>query len=764
MPSPSPIPRSSSYLNISNTSAKNHRRFLSSSRTRSSSGKFSYWPHWSNINQLGNLIIPGRNSSDSSSKHSDLTEESLEAHNRRHAPIVHHHGRILNTNNDTTSNKLQQVQIDEKNYAKCSPYYKGLTDASLVINRDRVIVESSSSPGRESQATTMAHSTATYSTSLSSLMVKMQEWSSCFTFKYYSSINNNNSNMLRRQLQYISNTISTATPTAIGGKSKQAYHTAASSSTGTTTTSVNENCKEVAFNNAAAILLHNTNHMEKPLRERVSESEPEPESDSILQPNESEIFFVNIIDTNNSKGPEIILENQRDPFIWANMYQPKTLKDFICNRDRAFNCRVKEGGHGNFIFEGPPGEERKVFDLKGEARGRIQVNIKESSQHIEVNLSDLKGYERHVIVELMKETQSKISTKALQSNVPTDNTRAIILCEADKLSTDALLYMRWLLERYKGLNKVFFCCSDVSKLQPIKSLCTVIQLLPPSKQEIVEVLEFIAEQEGIQLPHQLAEKIADNSKNNLRQAIRSFEASRQMNYPFVEGQVILTGWEDDITNIATKIIEEQSPKQLYIIRGKLQNLIEHDVCLHFIFKSLVEELKKHLDAGLHRQLEGLYDEYNIDSGGRFDNEKPFVLGRTRNEEMGKRHNDPTRNKNIQHFLRIEEFIAKFMSCTSKHRSEKQDADGDTAAQQPAVTDATARSQPSRVSDALTQSAEAGPLLPLAPPGTATAAAGCSTSADSHHHQVPSTPIFHSILVSSSGFSPFGILGSRLIDI
>lgn len=62
---------------------------------------------------------------------------------------------------------------------------------------------------------------------------------------------------------------------------------------------------------------------------------------------------------------------------------------------------------------------------QGEARGSIQVNIKESAQHIEVNLSDLKGYERHVIVELMKETQSKISTKALQSNVPTDNTRGI---------------------------------------------------------------------------------------------------------------------------------------------------------------------------------------------------------------------------------------------------------------------------------------------------------------------------------------------------
>lgn len=61
---------------------------------------------------------------------------------------------------------------------------------------------------------------------------------------------------------------------------------------------------------------------------------------------------------------------------------------------------------------------------------------------------------------------------------------AIILYEADKLSTDALLYIRWLLERYKGSKKVFFCCNDVSKLQPIKSLCRVVNLLPPSDKEV----------------------------------------------------------------------------------------------------------------------------------------------------------------------------------------------------------------------------------------------------------------------------------------
>jgi DNA polymerase III delta prime subunit len=61
---------------------------------------------------------------------------------------------------------------------------------------------------------------------------------------------------------------------------------------------------------------------------------------------------------------------------------------------------------------------------------------------------------------------------------------AIILYEVDKLSTDALLYMGWLLERYKGCNKVFFCCSDVTKLQPIKAICTVVKLLPPTNEEV----------------------------------------------------------------------------------------------------------------------------------------------------------------------------------------------------------------------------------------------------------------------------------------
>ncbi|XP_044504104.1 replication factor C subunit 3-like [Mangifera indica] len=594
MPSP-PIPRSSSPKTPTIIPPPSSRSACSAR----SQPKLSY-------RRLGNFIIPGRKSSDSCSKHSDLTEQGLEAHNRRHAPILH------NT-----------ITAHEKN-SKCSPYYKGLTDASLVINRERF----ASSPGRESHAITMATSS---SSSLSSFMLRMQGWSSCFTFK---SLNPTTSVPLinHNHPTFSSYSISTKTPTS---------------------TSVKE---------------MNLNKAEKPLRERVSESSTTPSRDT-------------------------------NEFVWADKYQPKTLKEFICNRDKVIQLQglVEEGGCRNFIFEGPPGagkrtmicamlreefgpdtvqtrEASMVFDLKGELISSIKVNVKESVQHVEVNVSDLKGYEKHVILELMKEKQSKLSNKGLQSNP--DNSKAIILCEADKLSTDTLLYIRWLLERYKGLNKVFFCCSDASKLQPIKSLCTVVQLFPPSDEEIVKVLEFIAKQEGVELQQKFAENFANKSKNNLRQAIRSFEASWQMNYPFKDDQQILTGWEDVITNIAKKIIQEQSPKQLYIIRGKLQNLIEHDVSPEFIFKSLVEELKKHLDVGLHNCIDNLYGDYNIDDRRMFDDEKPFVFARSsRHEEIGKRLNDPVR-KNAEHFFKIEEFIAKFMSKykteVTHNRSEQQD--------------------------------------------------------------------------------------------
>ncbi|XP_047336084.1 replication factor C subunit 5-like [Impatiens glandulifera] len=325
----------------------------------------------------------------------------------------------------------------------------------------------------------------------------------------------------------------------------------------------------------------------------------------------------------------------------------------------------KEEHHcGHFIFEGPPGvgkrtmitallrdtfgqdkvqatEQPITFLLKGEAIGSIEVKAKVSSQHVEVNIDKVKGYEKHVIIDLIKENSNRLPNVSMKCR--REERRAIVLYEADQISADVLPYIRWLLEKYRGRNSLFFCCTKASKLQSLTSLCTVVQLNAPSIENIVDVLKFIAKKEGIDLPLNLAVRIANNSKNNLRQAIRSFEATWNCSPQLKEDQEIKTGWEDDIEDIARSIIEEQSPKQLYIIRRKLQNILEHNVSLEFFFMTLMRELMKHLPDQLQTQMEKMHKDY-ID----------------RLEEMNKRQKDPIR-RNAQHFLRIEAFIAKFMS-------------------------------------------------------------------------------------------------------
>ncbi|XP_031404123.1 replication factor C subunit 3-like isoform X2 [Punica granatum] len=559
---------------------------------------------------------------------SDLTEENLQEHNIRQE-IIHRS-------------------------SKCSPYYKGL----LALDMDSSVDIGTSSPGQESHSTTVH----TSSTSVSSFIVKMRSFGSSKTRGVPGS----------------------STPTS------------AQLETTLLTREISAD-KRTLKDSSGRIL----KAKEKPLRERVSEADQEPGAvQNIRKPSNPRAATKSRRATSrdeqhHSSSKVTIRVDDRDSsdrsmtgteFVWASKYRPKALKDFICNRDIALSLQgqIKDGNCGHFIFEGQPGvgkrtmiwamlrevfgpdkiqarEERKVFDLGGDSRGSIEVSVRESTQHVEVSVSKLKGYEKHIIVELIKETQSKSSNKA------PDDCRAMILYEADRLSTDALLYIRWLLEKHKN-TKVFFCCSDVSKLQPIKPLCSVLKLLPPSRDEIIQVLEFIAKQEGIHLPYRLAEKIADSSKNNLRQAIRSFEATWQKTNRLMEDQVILTGWEDDIAMIAKKITQEQSSKQLYKIRGKLQLLSEHNVSPEFIFEFLVQELKKHLDEQLQDRVDCLFKEYKGDDGRQFESNKPN-WPRNPKEEASKRCNSSMK-RNFQDFMGVEEFIARFMSCYKHSVSNK----------------------------------------------------------------------------------------------
>ncbi|KAL6348625.1 hypothetical protein AAG906_016149 [Vitis piasezkii] len=363
----------------------------------------------------------------------------------------------------------------------------------------------------------------------------------------------------------------------------------------------------------------------------------------------------------------IFKEKVGQKFKWADRYQPRTLTDFICHRDKAhmLRCLVRSGQSDHFIFEGAPGvgkrtmarallgevfgthrlettEALKDFKLEEGPSSSIQINVKISAHHIEVNLSELQELDAaHVVMELIKES-SAIALNQKQSQCDnTSSNRAIILCGAEKLSEGDQLLIRDHLQTYRGHFKVYFCYSGTSMLQHLKSLCTVIQIPTPSKEEIVEVLEFIAKHEAIELPPRLAENMAEKAKHSVRQAIRSFEATWKLNYPFKEDQEPITGWEEEFAEIAKKVIAEQSAKQWYNIKEKIKNLIAHNVPSEIIFKNLVGELKKLLDDELPSTISDLCKDAGYYDGQNLSNGNTISGGR------------------------IEEFVAKFMSAYQK---------------------------------------------------------------------------------------------------
>ncbi|KAH0726237.1 hypothetical protein KY284_002102 [Solanum tuberosum] len=589
------------------------------------------------------------------------------------------------SNNLDEFNKRNAIQ-EEKRYSARSPYYKGLTDSSKEINRQKSLA--GSTPGKDSSLS----ASSTSNSSKSNLAIKVQEWSASYfvrkgkeerasSFLNVSSGNKNIRDPSSSETKVIRTTIGEELGIHSKGVRRRSKSRISQLDQGKP---LRERASEMQTNNIVLLPAAPAPAPLPPVTSPIKLSLPSPPpTPLILQTSQDEEIGSVLLplpasstqnvddekDTTNVKDMTVPEKQIDKRFTWADKYRPNALKDFLCNRNIALELKAlaeTDSSIRHFIFAGLPGvgkrtmifallrkiyghdkvqarDKCKVFHLKGESVPSIKVNVKESNKHVEINLSETKGYEKHVLVQLIKERKHKSSSRSAPPNP--DNCKAIILGEADKLSTDALLYIKWMIERYEGCYKVFFCCSDSTKLQPIKSICKVFHLQKPSDDEIVDVLKFIAQQEGIELPNQMAARIASNSKSNLRQAIRSFEATWHFNTSLTENQEIKTGWEDDIAMIAKNIIEEQSPKQLYDIRGKLQNLIEHNVSAEFIFNTVFEELKSNLDDQFHKDMDILKKKYNINSN---------------DHDQGKSDNDAVK-KIVHKFMKIEEFTAKFMS-------------------------------------------------------------------------------------------------------
>lgn len=274
------------------------------------------------------------------------------------------------------------------------------------------------------------------------------------------------------------------------------------------------------------------------------------------------------------------------------------------------------------LFYGPPGAGKKTLilallrEIYGSGVEKLRVECKpwkiqlptrtlevefttvSSAFHVEMNPSDVGNNDRYVVGEIIKEM-------ARNRPVGSDGLRGfkvLVLNEVDRLSKEAQHSLRRTMEKYSSACRLVLCCTNVSKvIDPVRSRCLCVRVAAPKEADVQASLYRVAAAEGLELPQGLAHRLATGCERNLRRALLSLEACRVAQLPLTDTQpVALPDWELYIQEISGDVLREQTAKQLYLVRGKLYELLVNCIPPEIILRRLAFELMRRLDDELKR--------------------------------------------------------------------------------------------------------------------------------------------------------------------
>ncbi|XP_064637150.1 replication factor C subunit 3-like [Lineus longissimus] len=305
--------------------------------------------------------------------------------------------------------------------------------------------------------------------------------------------------------------------------------------------------------------------------------------------------------------------------LWVDKYRPNNLAKLDYHKDQAALLKklVHGGDFPHLLVYGPSGTGKKtrimcilrelygagVEKLRIEhasfvnpSKKKLEISTIASNYHIEVNPSDVGHNDRVVIQEIIKQVAQ---TNQLDSSSQREF-KVVVLTEVDHLTKDAQHALRRTMEKYMATCRLILCCNSTSKVIPaIRSRCLGIRVPAPKIEEICQILQNICKKESLNLPMDLAKKIATKSNRNIRRAILTCEACKVQQYPFSPDQEVTEpDWEVFLRETAIQIVQEQSPKRLFEVRGRLYELLTHCIPPDVIMKGLLNELIINCDGQL----------------------------------------------------------------------------------------------------------------------------------------------------------------------
>jgi len=323
----------------------------------------------------------------------------------------------------------------------------------------------------------------------------------------------------------------------------------------------------------------------------------------------------------------------------VDKHRPNTLNKLDYHKEQAAHLKklVEGGDFPHLLVYGPSGAGKKtrimctLRELYGSgveklrieqshfttpSNKKVDISTISSNYHIEVNPSDVGIQDRVVIQELIKNVaQVNQLDSASQKNF-----KVVVLSEVDRLTKDAQHALRRTMEKYMATCRLILCCNSTSKVIPaIRSRCLGLRVPAPTIQEISQVLTNVCKKESLTLPPEMALKIAEKSRRNLRRALLMCEACRVQQYPFnPDNEIAEPDWEVFLRETAKMIAQQQSPKRLLEVRARLYELLTHCIPSDVIMKGLLQELLSVCDGEMKAEVvqTAAYYEHRLNQGAK----------------------------------------------------------------------------------------------------------------------------------------------------
>lgn len=228
--------------------------------------------------------------------------------------------------------------------------------------------------------------------------------------------------------------------------------------------------------------------------------------------------------------------------IWVEKYRPQTLDEIMGNEPEVARLKdwVDDASMPNVLLWGPQGTGKTAAAF---AFAQDKYGDNWRNHMLQLNASDERGIET---------VRTKIKDFASQGGVMGEHDFNIVLLdEVDNMTRDAQPAMRRIMEDFHDRTRFFLVCNYPNKLiDPIQSRTAPLQMSPLTLEQIIDLLEDIATQEGLDYSEAQLGTIATASKGDARKAIHTLQSATS------DGELIDEFLEAVVTLVDSAEVEE----------------------------------------------------------------------------------------------------------------------------------------------------------------------------------------------------------------